>query len=195
MEQTFTLHFDAEDDVSRRLWDDILDVFRKEHFACGTNHMLLSYELGEEKFPVSNIIMTESHDEALLHEVHKSIFEKDDPDSATMDFIKEMTHTDGIKGFIFTKKDGEEETIIGMCFLLIEKRSACLCGFGIIPDYQQTGYGSKCLRLICNYLSDIPEIKQLRVEANGLNQGASKLYLGFGFAVAESYTQFVHTED
>ncbi len=190
MERTFIFHFDDDKDSAPRIWDGIVDVFKKESFSCTTNHLLLSYALKDEKFPIEDVEMVETSDKTFLHETHKQIFEKDDPESATMDYMEEALHTDGMKAFIFQKSEDEAKITLGMCLLLVEKHAACLCGFGMIPTWQGKGYASKALKQVSNYLSDIPGMERVNVEVNGLNEKGLGLYTSFGFEKKEIYSVF-----
>ncbi len=193
MDRTFTFHFDDKKNAAPKIWAGIMKVFEQEHYSCAVNHMLLSYELKGERFLTEDIEMVESNNKNLLHEIHKSIFEYDDPESATMDYMEEVLHTDGMKAFLFKKKQDNSYITLGMCLLLVEKKSACLCGFGIVPEYQGNGYALKALKLICNYLSDIPGMEHINVEVNGLNKKGLSLYTKFGFERREAYSEFEYT--
>ena len=77
---------------------------------------------------------------------------------------------------------------IGLCFFLMEREEAYLCGFGLLPAYQGQGYAKKALHEMMSFIPD--PIKAITLQVSDNNKKALALYKDYGFTIVEQITEY-----
>lgn len=171
-------------------------MLHTQHFICQEKQLLLTYPL--EQRPSSehtDISVMPTKDSFLLYSLHEKIFTDFKSEAARIMFIDQMISLEGIQPYVFTTPHVFSEArpfSFGMGFLLREQNTACLCSFGILPSFQNKGYGRACLQLICHMLTDEPDITQLQVQVDAANTAAVSLYKNFGFQESDIFATYTY---
>lgn len=166
-------------------------------FICQEKQLLLTYVLKQSAFSeCTDISIIPTNDRFLLYSLHERIF-TDFPKNTHEMFIDQMMSLEDIQPYVFAAPhvfSFSQPFSLGMGFLLKEKNTACLCSFGILPSFQNKGYGRAALQALCHMLADDPDITLLQVQVDAKNIAAAALYENFGFQERDVFASYTYLQ-
>ncbi len=121
---------------------------------------------------------------------YKILMRKDKEESFeyTNEFFYTIMPEDSEKVNIITYMIELDSRIIGKIRVELNGKKGLICGFRILPEYRNQGYGKQALKSVLNILYE-NKIYDISLEVETKNKNALKLYKSYGF-VEESVTDY-----